>query len=829
MRIPERIILFTLVLFSVNVAYAENSCPPISTAIQQIGHVNLAAATELSTGGYLYTGASTYDGSTVNYYTMVQPTAVTPNHQIQLLEAALVAPKQLSSVNDTKLVCAYLGTATAPFDAVWQQAIIITTGSGPTPPPPPSGPKINVDVKFLFPTGVTPPATVDYVTLTDLGGNAYTTNNAATTGALITEVPTSMTDAVAYDVTAANAIVNATTYCADAATQSIPAGASTFSFQITYSTSACAIGPTPVPGVSLPGWPNYLAMGNITQSINEFVYTNKAGTPGQYLDANYSYATDGGGGSPGILIGPPDIAKSLGKNWYKVFYILHHKTSAAGRASPDVIRAVPVYYTTDAGSGGLKGNFENNPRMLNPCPYATCYCPQDYDKCTITDAQGKPIEPALLMSPGMLTTQYANLINFLALLRNEALRQNNLTASILYNPDLLGKMYQEGLTDPNINYWLDYHFGDLKLSLENAINEKTFPNGTLISIDPEAKKILLANLTQIENAMNEKGGETGRAYLSSINILTKTLLSAPNCTLAGVNKCQNITFGWHLNAWMAGGGANNLRTPGAGKTLGTAAATWLLGSGLFTGSFAPNFIAFDKYEADGLTSSALSNGYFWNWSTFDEYVDFISTIAHNLSPDPSKPIPLMLWQIPASHMPNAAETTTFPYQIGIEPQMAARIDNNTNYFFGNDYLDPADKLPSLRSGLSSTMNTSLAQVGAYVGVTPSTYLCGFGALPPCSAVTIAAAAGIRTDADLAHYTAGHLTNLAQAGVFAILWGGGDFTRTTSGFCPFAAPIGTDCSSAGTAPLVYNNDSGWLARVMSNYYVNPLIIKSVDTK
>jgi hypothetical protein len=827
MRVITKLGLAVSLLASASLVSAANYCPPIKTAINAVAQLTTVSAGAPLTGtvpGFLYS-ATLADGTKINYYTQTKPTQVDPVTQIKSLAPAFTAGTALpSATNDSTLNCVYLGSMTdvntPAFTAPWNQVIMIQiSGSGPKPPP--SGPKINVNVTFAFPAGVTPPATVGYVTLTDDGDNAYTVTNASTAGATITEVPTSTTAAVDYTATADNAIVGSTTYCAGAATASIPANATSFSFQLTYSTDACSVGPTPTPGVSLPGWPKYLAMGNITQSINEFVYTNKAGVPGQYLDANYSYATDGGGGSPGILIGLPDIADSIGKNWYKVFYILHHATSSAGRASPSGIIAVPVYYTTDAGSGGLAGNFINIPGMRNPCPYASCACPQDYDGCTQKDAQGHwvPVQ-AGLMSPGMLITQYANLINFLALVRNEAMRQNNLTASILFNPDLLGKMYQEGLTDPSVNYWLDYKFNDIQLSLEAAINATTFPNGTTVAIDPDAQKILKANLATIENAIHLKGNEDGRAYLNSISILTKTLLSASNCSVAGVNKCQNITFGWHLNAWLAGGNANNLRTAGAGKKYGTTAANWLVGTGLFTGSYAADFIAFDKYEADGLTSSGISNGYFWNWQTFDEYVDFVSTIAHSISPDPTKPVPVMLWQVPASHIPNVTETTSFPYQIGANPVMAARIDNNTNYFFGNHYI----KSPAL-TALAPTMNISLATIGQAVGATPSHY---YGCTSQDVCPSIAQAAGILSNADLVHFTTGHLSNLASAGVFAILWGGGDFTRTTSGFCAFASPIGTDCTSASPPPQIYNNDNGWFAHVMTNYYASPLVIKSVNS-
>jgi hypothetical protein len=133
MRATLKIFLATLLLATFNISDAA-TCPPIATAIQQIGHVSLAAGTPV-TGGTYYTGTSTYDSSKVDYYTTIQPTAVTPNHQIQLLEAALIAPTLLSSANDTTVKCAYLGTPTAPFDSIWGQSIVITSSGTPTPPP----------------------------------------------------------------------------------------------------------------------------------------------------------------------------------------------------------------------------------------------------------------------------------------------------------------------------------------------------------------------------------------------------------------------------------------------------------------------------------------------------------------------------------------------------------------------------------------------------------------------------------------------------------------------------------------------------------------------
>jgi hypothetical protein len=157
-------IVLSVIVFSIMSwcsAQAALTCPDIATAIKQVGTTSLASATG-KVGDWHYTGKAA-DGSTVDYYTTIQPTAVTANHQIQLLEPALTAPLTVGTPTDTSISCAYLGTATgaAPTflpnytSTIWNQVIVISSSGSappplppPPPPPPPPGQKVAVSIKI---------------------------------------------------------------------------------------------------------------------------------------------------------------------------------------------------------------------------------------------------------------------------------------------------------------------------------------------------------------------------------------------------------------------------------------------------------------------------------------------------------------------------------------------------------------------------------------------------------------------------------------------------------------------------------------------------------
>lgn len=146
----------------------------------------------------------------------------------------------------------------------------------------------------------------------------------------------------------------------------------------------------------IKGWPDYLAMGIIT--INTQAQTN---TFKQHkIDAQFTYSSPGGMGSPGKII----------TDWTKVTKLL---------ANTEADNSIPVlvYYTTSAGSGGV-----------------TSLLPRDIS------------EPNLHIA-------YMNLINFLNII-NKARTTTNKTISVIVNPDLLGAMQQTPYSGQGKDYYL---------------------------------------------------------------------------------------------------------------------------------------------------------------------------------------------------------------------------------------------------------------------------------------------------------------------------------------------------------------------------------------
>lgn len=513
---------------------------------------------------------------------------------------------------------------------------------------------------------------------------------------------------------------------------------------------------------TLPGWPDYLAMGNITIGVTEFQTSD---TNHSNLDAAFTYNTINGDASIGVLIGLPDPSlpgNGPGLGWYKDFYLMHDATLRKKLASN--IIPVIIYYSDIAGSGAMAGFGNDGSTYVTTTPTGN----NDHE------------------SPGNLTVQYANLFNFLGLLHYEAKAQPGVVAAIVYNPDLLGGMLQSGGgVHGNDQYWLSYSLGpnSIKNALQAAVDEVTLhqdsPTGPTVQVqlDPWIKTQLTANNNALINSIitqiNAAGGDTGKGYINSLNIITKNLLTACG------SDCNNIKFGWQLNAWLAHGNANNLEPAGAGVTEGTYAANWLGTTGLFAGNNEVDFIVFDKYEADGLSPSGLSNGEYWDTQMWGNFIDFAGTIAHTLGQGRAK-LPAMLWQIPASHIPNVSEQGSFP----IAPN---RVDNNPNYFFGNTY---GINLTTYSSDMNTIFNDLPHDAGINAKYNPSQTIGSY--IGPVN-----------------NFTSSHLNDLMNANIVAILWGGGDYTRTTSGFCLLGE---NNC-----APAYYNDDHGWMANLMGNYY------------
>jgi hypothetical protein len=546
------------------------------------------------------------------------------------------------------------------------------------------------------------------------------------------------------------------------------------------------------PITSLPGWPSYLAMGNISVAASTFATKDN-----KQLDVAYTYNTINGNASIGQLI---LNSKKAGTGWAKVYSLFHDGDSFS---SPSSVIPFIVYYTDDSGSASGSG-FGNDGSYV-PAPYGGGDDHESY---------------------GNLTYQYVNYFNFLGIILDEAKSQTNFTASIGLNPDLLGGLLQrsiQGGSSPET--YLDKNLGSVRYALSCSILGKP-PAGNSHAcpavaasylINPDFHAFLKKNYTAIWSAIQSSDGgtgETGKAYLNSFNIFNYFALRLNDASNTGncEGKCTDVSYGWHLNAWLAHGNANNIPKDPAGE--GQYALSYLQATGLFQGEYRADFSFFDKYEADGLTPSGLSNGYFWDASTWSDYITFISTIVKGPNGNDGLNTPTILWQISASHIPEDGETN-FPYQIANYPWAANRVDDNTNYIFGNHFG------VNLTNATNSVLDTNIFNL-PHAGGINTKYCSGTGGCTSTSNTqTIRQALGLPDQ--LNQYQAGHLAEVKNAGIVAILWGGGDGSRTTSGYCFISITRDpATCETAWDAPsdkIIYNYDNGWFQDLMTNYLDN----------
>ncbi len=66
---------------------------------------------------------------------------------------------------------------------------------------------------------------------------------------------------------------------------------------------------------------------------------------------------------------------------------------------------------------------------------------------------------------------------------------------------------------------------------------------------------------------------------------------------------------------------------------------------MYSGDFAPHFLAIDRYEADDFTQRGYVNGYCYGPREWERFFDFCEGVSRALK------LPVMPWQIPASRTP----------------------------------------------------------------------------------------------------------------------------------------------------------------------------------
>jgi len=271
-------------------------------------------------------------------------------------------------------------------------------------------------------------------------------------------------------------------------------------------------------------------------------------------------------------------------------------------------------------------------------------------------------------------------------------------------------------------------------------------------------------------------------WIQANNWLIRTL--APNDT---------VTIGWQENMWAIGSGYwlhKTLTSSQIDSTYSTPVSNWLQTNAPHAitagGSTGTHYILFDRYEMDD--SAAPGAATLYNARSWDNLLTVVGQVSKA-----NNNIPVMLWQIPGSHIPSTAETSPELFQntAGSYVFSTAPV-----YFFGDSNL--AADLSNMIVGPASSTNANTSVGGFAIPCGSMAYNC----LTPNSTYKQYL---LEYDGRSSNYNwsvdNGKLALAASNNVFAILWGGGNTTNVIKNFS------NTD-------------DHGWLARKIINYYASP---------
>ena len=393
-------------------------------------------------------------------------------------------------------------------------------------------------------------------------------------------------------------------------------------------------------GKIVRGWPDYIAMGAVT-------LTQKNAHTGRPVDAVFKYAGDGGNGDRG-----------------RINYPIYTKNCAImcedleAEYGMDVM-PVMVVYTCEM-SGG-----------------SNTYDLHDFDN---------------------LTMHFINLIQTTQILQSFKSASNPYPGSYVMNPDMLGMVRQNNLlsminAEPikvqqalykALHFVYDkFEYKGMQLNpmeifdFERASqwSDWDFKYGweqlVLTDIYPVTSEEPIQGTPQFEN--NLKG------WIQATNYIIKRF-------------GPDITFGWQENLWSPGSSLwihdghsddyikNNI-----------AQGTVDLWNDLevYTGTYKPDFLVFDKYEMDVLyTSSWLFNDTDW-----ESYLSYVKNISKGLGDQP-----VMLWQLPGGHIQKVGDVDTRTDHGATAP----------NYFLGDPNLasDLSNAASHVDQGVRNYLNSN---------------------------------------------------------------------------------------------------------------------------
>ena len=557
---------------------------------------------------------------------------------------------------------------------------------------------------------------------------------------------------------------------------------------------------------TVPGWPAYLAMGAVGgPNISAPTKTSTGGDDdfgGRPVDVVFKYAGSNGNGDPGI-IDPPTNATRMTADLTVVSGINKHAT-----------RVAIVEYTAQMSGGFSVADFSNS-ATADPASGGTHLMPRHLISLA-SDAIAMNSQPVTYGGKKYYGT-------------------------LILNPDLLGAILQgsiigtvnKALPANAVNMAVDQALcflttrrTYLNTSNPNGLGSAPYLNKTYIGTPGAILQQLLGdgypgysvNGSQDvfwNTASDNLIGGSGKTYSKvgtwfnqcvanpAYNHTTykrpnfaagfEGWIQANNWLIRTFSPIGHVTFGWQDNPWAVTSGfwlQKTLTNAAIASTYPTPLSNWLAKNAPSTvkaatlgASYVPDYFVFDRYETDD--SAAPGQSTLYNARSWDNYLTAVGMVGARFNN-----IPVMLWQIPGSHIPYVGEAKPELYN---NTAGEYSFSSAPDYFFGDSHLN-AD-LSNMIAGPGSTTNT---EVGNYaMDCSATAYNCGAGSTYKKYLLTYQ---GKANNFDWGRDN-GKLAKAAAGGVFAILWGGGNTTNVIKNFS------NTD-------------DHGWLAGKIITYYKNP---------
>ncbi|MBV9991667.1 MAG: hypothetical protein JOZ72_10275 [Alphaproteobacteria bacterium] len=546
---------------------------------------------------------------------------------------------------------------------------------------------------------------------------------------------------------------------------------------------------------TVPGWPLYLAMGavggpNITPpTINSRGQDDDFG--GRPVDVVFKYAGANGNGDPGMIDPPTNATRMTGD--------INILSGLNGHA----MRVAIVEYTAQMSGGFALADFSNSPDA-DPASGGTYLMARHFislaaDTIALNDMpvayDGGSYYGTQILNPDLMgAIQQGGFIgNVDGALPTGAVNQavDQALCFLTATRSYFNTSNPNGLQSAP---YLDKNYTGTPVSILEQLLADTYPVWSINSAqDPYWN-------TATDNRIGGTGGsyaQVGQWFNACVAHpkYNRRLYRRPdfpagfegwvqanNWLIRTFSPVGQVTFGWQDNMWAVGSGFwlhADLTRAEIASTYSRPLSDWLKKNAPSAVKGADYFV-FDRYETDD--SAAPGQAALYNARAWDNYLTAVGQVSARFDG-----APIMLWQIPGSHIPYKGEAD--PEYYNDTPGLYV-FSTAPDYFFGDRKLKP--DLSNIVAGSGSTTN---AAVGNYA-MDCNAYRCAAGSTYRQYLTSNGFDWG-RNNRTLA-------SAAAHAHVFAILWGGGNTTNVIKNFS------NTD-------------DHGWLAAKIVDYYRNPVAI------